>query len=177
ISPEALVTEYIEQLIHFPGALQVLEFADGRVRLVAAKAHRGGALVGRALRELPKHVPGVESRVVAIYRGGRGIIPDGDTVVEEGDEVFFIASRKDIRTVLSEMRKLDEPVRRVVIAGGGNIGLRLARALEDTNNVKVIERRWERAREIAELLDKAIVDRKSTRLNSSHVPLPDALPI
>ena len=157
VSPEALVTEHIEQLIHFPGALQVLEFADGRVRLVAAEAHRGGALVGRPLRELSRHVPNVESRVVAIYRGGRGIIPDGDTVVEEGDEVFFIAARKDIRTVLSEVRKLDEPVRRVVIAGGGNIGLRLARALEDTNNVKVIERGWERAREIAELLDKAIV--------------------
>ncbi len=157
VSPEALVTEHIEQLIHFPGALQVLEFADGRVRLVAAEAHRGGALVGRPLRELPQHVPNVESRVVAIYRGGRGIIPDGDTVVEEGDEVFFIAARKDIRTVLSEVRKLDEPVRRVVIAGGGNIGLRLARALEETNNVKVIERNWQRAREIAELLDKAIV--------------------
>jgi trk system potassium uptake protein len=157
VSPEALVTEHIEQLIHFPGALQVLEFADGRIRLVAALAHRGGALVGRPLRELPQHVPNAESRVVAIYREGRGIIPDGDTVVEDGDEVFFIAARKDIRRVLREMRKLDEPVRRVVIAGGGNIGLRLARALEATNNVKIIEKGWERAREISELLNKAIV--------------------
>lgn len=157
ISPEALVTEHIEQLIHFPGALQVLEFADGRVRLVATQAHRGGALIGHPLRELPKHIPNVECRVVAIYRGGRGILPDGDTVVEEGDEVFFIAARKDIRTVLSEMRKLDDPVRRVVIAGGGNIGLRLAKALESTNQVKIIERGWERAREISERLDRAIV--------------------
>lgn len=157
ISPEALVTEYIEQLIHFPGALQVLEFAGGKVRLVATQALRGGALIGHPLRELPKHIPNVESRVVAIYRGGRGIIPDGDTVVEQGDEVFFIAARKDIRTVLSEMRKLDDPVRRVVIAGGGNIGLRLARALEDTNQVKVIERGWERARRISEQLNRAIV--------------------
>jgi len=157
ISPEALVTEYIEQLIHFPGALQVLEFAEGRVRLVATRAHRGGALIGHPLQDLPRHIPNVECRVVAIYRGGRGIIPDGDTVVEEGDEVFFIAARKDIRTVLSEMRKLDDPVRRVVIAGGGNIGLRLARALEATNQVKLIERNWERAREISEQLDRAIV--------------------
>ena len=157
ISPEALVTEHIEQLIHFPGALQVLEFADGRVRLVATRAHRGGALIGHPLSELPKHIPNAESRVVAIYRGGRGILPDGDTVVEEGDEVFFIAARKDIRTVLSEMRKLDDPVRRVVIAGGGNIGLRLGKALESTNQVKIIERGWERAREISERLDRAIV--------------------
>jgi trk system potassium uptake protein TrkA len=157
ISPEALVTEHIEELIRFPGALQVLEFAEGRVRLVATRAHRGGALIGHPLKELSHHIPKVECRVVAIYRGGRGIIPDGDTVVEEGDEVFFIAARKDIRTVLKEMRKLDDPVRRVVIAGGGNIGFRLARALEETNQVKIIERNLARARDISEQLNRAIV--------------------
>ncbi len=157
ISPSSLVTDYIEQLIRFPGALQVLDFADGRVRLVATRANREGALVGHPLRELSTHIPNVESRVVAIYRGGRGIIPDGDTVVEEGDEVFFIAARKDILTVLREMRKLDDPVRKVVIAGGGNIGLDLARALESTNQVKIIERDWQRARNISEQLSRAIV--------------------
>jgi len=156
ISPEELVTEHISELIRFPGALQVLEFADGKVRLVAVLAHEG-ALVGHPLRELPEHIPNVECRVVAIYREGRGIIPDGDTVVEEDDEVFFIAARKDIRTVLSEMRKLDEPIRRVVIAGGGNIGVRLAKSLEATNQVKVIERNHDRAREISEQLNQAIV--------------------
>jgi trk/ktr system potassium uptake protein len=157
ISPEALVTNHIEQLIQFPSALQVLEFADGRVRLVAARAHRGGALVGHPLKDLSKHIPNVETRVVAIYRDGRGIIPDGESVIEEGDEVFFIAARKDIRAVLREMRELDDPVHRVVIAGGGNIGFRLARALEGSNQVKVIERGLERAREISEQLNKAVV--------------------
>ena len=157
ISPSSLVTNYIEQLIRFPGALQVLDFAEGRVRLVATRARGGGALVGHPLRELSEHIPNVESRVVAIYRGGRGIIPDGDTVVEEDDEVFFIAARKDIRTVLREMRKLDDPVRKVVIAGGGNIGLDLARALEATNQVKIIERDWRRARQISEQLSRAVV--------------------
>lgn len=157
VSPEALVTQYIEQLVHYPGALQVLEFADGMVRLVATRAERGGALIGHPLSELPRHIPNVDCRVVAIYRGGRGIIPDGDTVVEEGDEVFFIAARKDIRTVLREMRKLDDPVRSVVIAGGGNIGFRLAQALENTNQVKIIERGFEQARQISENVDHAIV--------------------
>lgn len=157
VSPEALVTQYIEQLVHYPGALQVLEFADGMVRLVATRADRGGALIGHALSELPHHIPNVDCRVVAIYRGGRGIIPDGDTVVEEGDEVFFIAARKDIRTVLREMRKLDDPVRSVVIAGGGNIGFRLAQALENTNQVKIIERGFDRARQISENVDHAVV--------------------
>jgi trk system potassium uptake protein TrkA len=157
VSPEALVTEHIERLVQFPDALQVLEFAEGRVGLVATRAEQGGALVGHALSELPRHMPNVDCRVVAIYRGGRGIIPDGDTVVEKGDEVFFIAASKNIRTVLREMRKLDDPVRSVVIAGGGNIGFRLARALEKTNQVKLIERGMERARRIAEDLDRAVV--------------------
>ena len=157
ISPEELVTSHIQELIHFPGALQVLEFAGGLVRLVAARAHEGGALIGHPLRELSKHIPNVECRVVAIYRDGQGVTPDGDTVVEEDDEVFFIAARKDIRLVLREMRKLDDPIRRVVIAGGGNIGVRLAGALENTNQVKVIERDYKRARAVSEQLSKAIV--------------------
>jgi trk system potassium uptake protein TrkA len=157
ISPSSLVTDYIARLIRFPGALQVLEFADGKLRLVATRADKGGALVGHPLRDLPKHIPTVESRIVAIYRGGKGIIPDGDTVVEEGDEVFFLAARKDARRVLREMRKLDDPARKVVIAGGGNIGLDLARALEGSCQVKVIERDYQQARRISDQLTRAIV--------------------
>ena len=157
ISPASLVTNYIEQLIRNPGALQVLDFADGKLRLVATRANREGALVGHPLRDLSKHIPNVECRVVAIYRGGRGILPDGDTVVEEGDEVFFIAARKDTRTVLREMRKLDSPIRKVVIAGGGNIGLDLARAIEGSCQVKIIERDFQRARRISDELARAVV--------------------
>ncbi len=157
ISPASLVTNYIEQLIRNPGALQVLDFADGKLRLVATRANREGALVGHPLRDLSKHIPNIECRVVAIYRGGRGILPDGDTVVEEGDEVFFIAALKDTRTVLREMRKLDSPIRKVVIAGGGNIGLDLARAIEDSCQVKIIERDVQRARRISDELARAVV--------------------
>ncbi len=157
ISPEQLVTDNIEQLIHYPGAFQVLEFADGKVRLVGVRAHRGGLLVGQQIRNLDNHLPGVEARVAAIYRAGYPVPVDGETVIEEGDEVFFIAARKDIRMVMSEMRKIEEPVRRVVIAGGGNIGYRLARALEKTNQVKIIERSRERARLLSERLSRTIV--------------------
>ncbi len=157
ISPEQLVCEYIEQLILYPGALQVLEFADGRVRLVGARADRGGLLVGERIANLKEHIPNTEARIAAIYRKGKALNPEGSTVIEEGDEVFFIAARQDIRVFMSEMRKLEDPVRRVLIAGGGNIGVRLALALEQTNQVKIIERNPERARVISEQLNKAIV--------------------
>ncbi len=157
ISPEQLVTEYIEQLIRYPGALQVLDFADGKVRLVGVRALRGGLLVGQKLRTLREHIPKTETRVAAIYRNGQSIVPEGDTVVEHGDEVFFLAARDDIRLVMSEMRKAEDPVRRVVIAGGGNIGFRLAKALEPHNQVKLIERDNRRARKVAEHLTSTIV--------------------
>jgi trk/ktr system potassium uptake protein len=157
ISPEQLVTEYVERLIKYPGALQVLAFADGKVQLVGVRALRGGPLVGQRLRELTQHLPKAEARVVAIYRAGRSVAPQGDTVIQDDDEVFFLAARADIRRVMAELRKQDGPVKRVVIAGGGNIGLRLARALEKTSQVKLIERDIRRARKASELLENAIV--------------------
>jgi trk system potassium uptake protein TrkA len=157
ISPEQLVCEHIEQLILYPGATQVLDFANGRVRLVGARADRDGLLVGQRIATLRDHIPNTEARIAAIYRDGKAMLPEGDTVIMEGDEIFFIADRKDIRVFMSEMRRLEDPVRRVVIAGGGNIGVRLALALEQTNQVKIIERDPRRARQISERLNKAIV--------------------
>ena len=158
LSPEEAVTAYIERLIRYPGALQVVDFADGRVRLVGLRALKGGLLVGQPIRAIRQHIPKVEARVAAIYRAGESVDPEGDTVIEHGDEVFFIAATQDIRTVMTEIRKLEDPVKRVVIAGGGNIGLRLAQKLEDDNhNVKIIERDVARARHISEQLREAIV--------------------
>jgi trk system potassium uptake protein TrkA len=157
ISPEQLVTEYIQRLIEHPGALQVLDFAGGRARMVGLKAYYGGPLVGHELRTLTQHLPGAEARVAAIFRRDRSIIPEGSTVIEADDEVFFIAARKNIRAVMSEMRRLDKPVKRVMLAGGGNIGVRLARALENQCQVKIIEHNAGRARYISEELHKTIV--------------------
>jgi trk system potassium uptake protein len=157
ISPEQLVTEYVARLIRYPGALQVLDFADGRVRLVGIRALQGGPLVGQALRTLREHIPTADARVAAIYRAGKSIQPEGTTVIEDGDEVFFLAARKDIRMVMNEMRREEAPARRVVIAGGGNIGFRLASELEDKNQVKLIEKDSKRARRVSELLNRTTV--------------------
>jgi trk system potassium uptake protein TrkA len=157
ISPEQLVTEYVARLIRYPGALQVLDFADGRVRLVGIRARQGGPLVGEALKTLRAHVPSADARVAAIYRAGKSVKPDGDTLIEDGDEVFFLAARADIRVVMKELRREERPARRVVIAGGGNIGFRLASELEHKNQVKLIERDQKRARRVSELLNRTIV--------------------
>ncbi|MEZ5541243.1 MAG: Trk system potassium transporter TrkA [Pseudomonadota bacterium] len=157
ISPEQLVTDYIERLIEYPGALQVLDFAGGRVQLVAVRAYYGGPLVGHELRALKEHMPGIDARVAAIFRKGKAITPEGNTIIEMDDEVFFVAARKHIRAVMSELRKMDKPIKRVIVAGGGNIGMRLAAAIENTYHVRIIEHNTTRAKLLSETLDKSIV--------------------
>jgi trk system potassium uptake protein TrkA len=157
ISPEKLVTEHIKRMIQYPGALQVLDFADGKAQLVAVKAYYGGPLVGREISYLRTHMPNTDTRVAAIFRQGKAIIPQGNTVIEADDEVFFIAARKDIRSVMSELRRLDNPYKRIIIAGGGNIGARLAENLEKKYQVKIIERNINRCNDLARTLSNTIV--------------------
>ena len=157
IGPEQLVTKNIRQLIANPGALQVVDFADGKVQLVAVKAYYGGPIVGHELRDIRKHMPKVDTRVAAIFRHDRAIIPEGDTVVEADDEVFFIAAKENIRKVMSELRKVDKPYKRVMIAGGGNIGATLAQTIEEKYQVKVIEKSYSRCRVLSERLTHSIV--------------------
>ncbi len=157
ISPEQIVTESIARIIEHPGTLQVLDFAQGRVHMVGVRAYHGGPLVGQALRTLTEHLPSVDARVAAIYRGDAALIPNGDTIIEPDDEVFFVAAREHIETVLGELRTREDRVRTLMIAGGGNIGLRLARALERDYDVKVVERSEKAAGHLAGQLDRAVV--------------------
>lgn len=157
ICPEQVITEYIVKLLEFPESLQVLEFADGKVSLVAVRAFHGGPLVGHEISELRAHVPNVDSRVAAIFRHDSPIIPEGNTVVEPGDEVFFLASTAHIRNVLRELRRMDKPVKRVMIGGGGNIGRRLAKAIENNYEVKIIEFNKTGAEHLAADLNRTLV--------------------
>ncbi|MFT5757929.1 MAG: trk system potassium uptake protein TrkA [Alteromonadaceae bacterium] len=157
IAPEQLVTRDIARLIDYPGALQVLEFAKGKVSLVAVKAYYGGLLVGHALSTLKEHIPNIDTRVAAIYRNGKPIRPLGTTIIEADDEVFFIAASIHIRAVMNELQKLEKPYKRIMIAGGGNIGAGLAKILEKNHEVKLIEHSAKRAEHLAEELNDTLV--------------------
>ncbi|MBC8944453.1 MULTISPECIES: Trk system potassium transporter TrkA [Xenorhabdus] len=157
ISPEQLVIDYIYKLIQYPGALQVVNFSEGRVSIVAVKAYYGGSLVGNALSSLREHMPHIDSKVAAIFRQDRPIRPQGSTVIEAGDEVFFVAASQHIRAVMSELQRLEKPYKRIMIVGGGNVGAGLALRLEKDYSVKLIEHNQERATELAELLHDTIV--------------------
>ena len=157
IAPEQAVTDYVRKLVEQPGALQVLDFADGVIRMIGMRATKNSPLVDQKLKTLKEHVPKADARVAAIYRRNKAIVPSGETIIEDGDEVFFIAAKKNIKKVMSELRKAERPYKRIIIAGGGNIGYRLAVALESSLNIKIIEVNLERATFLSEQLNHTIV--------------------
>jgi trk system potassium uptake protein TrkA len=152
ISPEQTVTDYLIRLIEIPEALQVIDFVKGVVSLVAVKADAVSPIVGHPVRDLRDHLPHIESRIVAIFRGNRVIMPDGDTMIEAGDEVFFLASRQHIRQITKELRKEAHAVKRMMIAGGGNIGMRVARGVSGYMTPKIIEGSRSRCADLAQQL-------------------------
>ena len=161
VSPEQLITDQIQGLIDIPGSLQVLEFGDGLLNLVAVRAVKGGPMIGHEINDLKKHMPRVDTRVAAIFRKGESIIPSGSTTIEADDEVFFISKKGEASNVINEMRTKEDPYNNVIIAGGGKIGSRLAKATEGKHNIKIIESSPERARYLSEKLSSSVVLRGS----------------
>jgi trk system potassium uptake protein TrkA len=157
VSPEQLITDQIQGLIDIPGSLQVLEFGTGQLNLVAVRAVKGGPMIGHEIGDLKDHMPKVDTRVAAIFRKGESIIPTGSTSIEADDEVFFISKKGEATNVINEMRTKEDPYKNVIIAGGGKIGSRLAKATQGNHNVKIIEADSERARTISEKLASTVV--------------------
>ena len=157
ISPEQVVTGHIARLISFPGALQVLDFAGGRVQMVAVKITGQSIMTGKKISELAAHLPTTDFRIVSIFRGGQAIIPGGATEIQRDDEVFIIGSARQIKSLLKRIKQTDKPVKRIIIASGGNIGLRLAKLLENKYQVKIIELSTAQAQRASEELNNTIV--------------------
>ena len=159
ITPPKLVTSYIMRLIETPGALQTVDFAQGKLRLMVVRARPDGLLVNRRIREISKHLPAnIDARFVAIFRNNQSIPTDGETIIQAGDEVSVIAEKPNIRIIMEELRRGRKEGKRVYIAGGGRIGYNLAQALEKKNYaVKIIDHNPQVAHKISSGLSKTVV--------------------
>jgi len=158
ISPEQLVTDYVRRLIEHPNALQVFDFAEGRVQLVSFKVpSKQGQFVGQPIQHFMQEFAYLNARVASIYRQGSSFLVTEQMVIEPGDELFLIAAREHVRTAMSAFIHLDPPNRRIMIAGGGNIGRRLAATLEEDYQIKVIEQNTNHVETLATQLDKTVV--------------------
>jgi len=141
ISPERSVTNYLHSLIEFPEALQVVEFAGGRVSVLTVRVSPGSAIANQSMDSLREAWPDVSANVVDVVREGRPVQARADTLILPGDEVVLVVDTRHARRAIRQLRVAERSVRRVMIAGGGNIGMRLARKLaEDNYSVRLIER-------------------------------------
>jgi trk system potassium uptake protein TrkA len=150
ICPEASVTRYMHQMIEYPEALQVLVFSQGRAHLVAVRVAPGSEMATRTLAEFRARNPACPMRIVAIYRNDQEVALDPGVRIFAGDEVFFIVDHAAVREAMRLIRGPEVPVRRVMIAGGGRVGKRLAGSLEGQCQVKIIEADQQRCRLLAD---------------------------
>ena len=157
ITPEILVTEHLQRLINQPGALQVVDFADGNVQLVGVRATKGAPMIGQDIQALKDVIPEISIEIPAVYRKLQPIVPSGSEVIQEGDEVFFLAAREHIRPTMNTLTSREKSYQKIVIAGGGNIGYRFAEAIENQFQTKIIELSHERCEFLAENLNRSIV--------------------
>jgi len=158
INPEIEVVKTIEGMLRVPGAADVGEFADGRILFIGVYLDKTSRLAGIKLSELPDKVTNARPLVAAVVREEELIIPRGNDRLMPGDLVYFICEKDKLQETLAVFDKHDLPANRVLIVGGGNIGLRLAKRLEEkANYCKIIEKDAARCALLAENLNKAVV--------------------
>lgn len=159
ISPEREVSEAIMQRMSTPGAFELKSFVDGRVWAVGVKLRDDCPIINTPLRQVAELFPDLKITIVAIKRGEKMWRAHADDQLASSDQIFFIADRHDVTRALEIMGEAARQARRVIIVGGGNIGLFVAKGLEKLGSMKIrlIERNQKRAEFIAEELERTIV--------------------
>ena len=156
ISPSQLVTDFIKNIIEHPGAFQAYDFADGKLQVIGATVLKDGPLAGRKLSEFKKHLPNVDVNVIALYRDRKILPVNGTTIIETGDDLFFLATEENMR-FMSELSKNQSRIENIMIAGGGIVGMTLADKLSQKFSTKIIEKDLIRSKYLSESLEDTVV--------------------
>ncbi|WP_027722671.1 Trk system potassium transporter TrkA [Maridesulfovibrio zosterae] len=158
INPDEEVVESILRVMSIPGAVEINDFVGGKVRLIGVKLPDQSPLVGVALMNVREHLGDVDVVIAALVRDDRLIIPGGLDTIEQGDIVYFTCIRDHQDMLLQRAGILSDPIRKVMIVGGGNVGFLLAQALDNKNyHTRLLDHDAERCSVLSELLDRVIV--------------------
>lgn len=139
INPDKEAARAILKILQVPGTLEVMEFFDGKVKLVGAKVKRECEFINKPLAQCPEF-GGEACLLAAIVRGGELIVPSGESKIMPKDQVYFVAESKRVKDIMKLFGHSSEKASSIMISGGSFIGMNLARALESSGvNVKVVE--------------------------------------
>jgi trk system potassium uptake protein TrkA len=156
INPQSEMVASMLKLTEFPMASEVIDFADGRVKLIGITIKEDSPLVGRKLSSFQEYEQSI--LVGIIIRGEKVIVPKGEDVIQSNDLVYLATRREDVRNIFQIMNLRREGLSRVMIVGGGETGLALAESLDTTTiNTKIIEKDGQRCLELSERLEKVVV--------------------
>ncbi|MBW2182968.1 MAG: Trk system potassium transporter TrkA [Deltaproteobacteria bacterium] len=158
INPEQEMVRTISRLVEIPDATDVVEFAEGRVRITGIKVDPNSYVIGKKLKNLDKENEKHDIIIAAIFRDDKVIIPRGDDIIQENDLVYAVTEASKILTITNYFKEKERHTQRVMILGGGEIAVELAQRFEKKNiKTKIIEHNEQRCLEIAEKLEKTIV--------------------
>jgi len=162
INPEMEMVKTISRLVEIPDATDIVEFAEGRVRITGIKVDPQSYVIGKKLKDLSKENLQHDIIVAAIFRNDKVIVPRGDDIIQENDLVYAVTDAKKIIPITNYFKEKEQKAQRVMILGGGDIGVELAQLFEKKGiKTKIIEPNEQRCSDIAEKLDKTIVLRGS----------------
>lgn len=160
ISQEILVAQDILRRLTIPGTTSVVSLADGKVKLIGAVCLPDCPVVGTKFSQLGDLFPDLSFEVVFIQRGEKRIIPDGNEMLEVGDEAYIVLDNAHLRRVMAAFGHLEKEARSIVVSGGGNIGYAVIKSIREKMRgvqVKVIEQSEKRAKFLSETLEGVIV--------------------
>jgi len=158
INPNIVVAEEILDLVKTPAAAEVGKFAEGKVLMLGIQVSSRAPILNRPLRSLRSFHTTTPFLIVAVLRHERLILPDGETILEEGDHIYFVSRRESVNDILTLLGKKESIVERVMVIGGGRMGLRVAQLLEaERFKVKLIEHQQDRCEELSELLKETLI--------------------
>ncbi len=158
INPDEEVVESILRIMSVPGAVEINDFVGGKVRLIGVKLPNASPLIGVTLMNIKEHLIGIDVVIAALVRKDRLIIPGGLDTIQEGDIVYFASIRDQQEALLRQAGILSDPIRKVLIVGGGNVGFLLAQALDNKkHHIRLLDKDPDRCAELSEKLDRVIV--------------------
>ena len=156
INPQAEMVRSIQQLMEIPGASEVIDFVEGKVKLIGVLVEQNSPFAGRKLLSLTKAEG--EILVGAIVRNRKVIIPHGNDSILAGDLIYLVARNRDLDHTLRLFGIGEKSLRRVIIIGAGQTGQALARKMDRARiSTKIIEKDEAICAQLSAGLDHVIV--------------------
>ena len=157
VSPEQFAAKEIVKLIKQSAADEIFDFSEGKLSLFLLKLDERAQVINKSLREIDSEHENLHFRAVAIHRNGKTIIPNGDNRFLLGDLAYIITKPEGINQILQLGGRKLEPMRNIMIVGGGRIGKMTAIRLENSLNVKLVELDKDRCYKLSDVLDNTLI--------------------